>query len=162
MFVCPKYRAYLGRYWGNRTKSRSCKYPEHKGERKAARTDRAFTLRVSREVMEMFGLLVPVGASEYLPLTSSVIFFLIWKNWDSWTTYLISEFSHHSAWFISALCNSCRKAHYKGAQCQKLQCESDAVLPSRYLYKFVCFVKHDVQLKTHLSSVVFIGRTQFC
>ena len=76
MFVCPKHRAYLGQYWGNQTKSRSCKYPEHKGERKAARTDRAFTLRVSREVMEMFGLLVPVGARDYLPLNSSVIFFL--------------------------------------------------------------------------------------
>ena len=76
MFVCPKHRAYLGQYWGNQTKSRSCKYPEHKGERKAARTNRAFTLRVSREVMEMFGFLVPVGAREYLPLNSSVNFYL--------------------------------------------------------------------------------------
>ena len=76
MFVCPKHRAYLGQYWGNQTKSRSCKYPEHKGERKAAKTDRAFTLRVSREVMEMFGVLVPVGAREYLPLTFSVTFYL--------------------------------------------------------------------------------------
>ena len=62
-------------YWGNQTKSRSCKYPEHKGERKAARTDRAFTLKVSREVMEMFGVLVPVGAREYLPLKFSVTVF---------------------------------------------------------------------------------------
>ena len=30
MFVCPKHRAYLGQHWGNQTKSRSCKYPEHK------------------------------------------------------------------------------------------------------------------------------------
>ena len=75
MFVCPKHRAYLGQYWGNQTKSRACKYPEHKGERKAARTDRAFTLRVSREVMEMFGVLVPVGAREYLPLNFSVTFY---------------------------------------------------------------------------------------
>ena len=76
MFVCPKHRAYLGQYWGNQTKSRSCKYPEHKGERKAARTDRAFTLRVSREVMEMFGGLVPVGTREYLPLNFTVTFYL--------------------------------------------------------------------------------------
>ena len=76
MFVCPKHIAYLGQYWGNQTKSRSCKYPEHKGERKAARTDRAFTLKVSREVMEMFGVLVPVGAREYLPLNFSVTFYL--------------------------------------------------------------------------------------
>ena len=76
MLVCPKHRSYLGQYWGNQTKSRSCKYPEHKGERKAARTDQAFTLKVSREVMEMFGVLVPVGAREYLPLNFSVTFYL--------------------------------------------------------------------------------------
>ena len=76
MFVCPKHRAYLGQYWGNQTKSRSCKYPDHKGERKAARTDREFTLKVSREVMEMFGVLVPVGAREYLSLNFSVTFYL--------------------------------------------------------------------------------------
>ena len=29
-------------------------------------------LKVSREVMEMFGVLVPVGAREYLPLKFSV------------------------------------------------------------------------------------------
>ena len=76
MFVCPKHCAYLGQHWGNQRKSRSCKYPEHKGERKASRTDRAFTLKVSREVMEMFGVLVPVGAREYLPLNFSVSFYL--------------------------------------------------------------------------------------
>ena len=77
MFVCPKHRAYLGQYWGNQTKSRSCKYPEPKGKRKAARTDRAFTLKVSTEVMEMFGVLVPVGAwREYLLLNFSVTFYL--------------------------------------------------------------------------------------
>ena len=76
MFVCPMHRAYLGQYWENQTKSRPCKYPEHKGERKAARTDQSFSLRVSREVMEMFGVFVPAGAREYLPLNSSVIFSL--------------------------------------------------------------------------------------
>ena len=57
--VCPKHRAYLGQYWGNQTKLSSCKYPGHKGEHRAVRTDRAFTLKVSREVMEVFG--VPVS-----------------------------------------------------------------------------------------------------
>ena len=66
--VCPKHRAYLGQYWGNQTKLSSCKYPDHKGEHRAVRTDRAFTLKVSREVMEVFGVLVPVGAREYLPI----------------------------------------------------------------------------------------------
>ena len=76
MFVCPKHCAYLGQYWGNQTKSRSCKYPEHKGSCKAAKTDGVVTLRVSREVMEMFGVLVPVGTREYLPLNFSVTFYL--------------------------------------------------------------------------------------
>ena len=76
MFICPKHCAYLGQYWRNQTKSRSCKYPEHKGERKAARTDRAFTLKVSWEVMEMFGVLVPLGVREYVPLNFSVTFYL--------------------------------------------------------------------------------------
>ena len=62
-------------FWPNGKHPRTCKYPEHKGERKAARTDRAFTLRVSREVMEMFGVLVPVGAREYLALNFSVTFY---------------------------------------------------------------------------------------
>ena len=78
MFVCPKHRAYLGQYWGNQTKSRACKYPEHKGEHKAARTDWAVTLRVSREVIKMFSVLVPVSAHEYLPLKFSVTFY--WKE----------------------------------------------------------------------------------
>ena len=51
---------------------------------------------------------------------------------------------------------------YKRAQSQKPQCESDAVLPARYVHEFVCFFKHDVQLKTRLSSVVFIVKMQFC
>ena len=76
MFVCPKHRAYLGQHWRNQAKSRSCKYPEHKGELKAVRTDREFSMKVSREVMEMFGVLVPVGAREYLPLNFSATFYL--------------------------------------------------------------------------------------
>lgn len=68
MLVSPKHRAYLGQYWENQTKLSSCKYPGHKGEHRAVRTDRAITLKVSREVMEVFGVLVPVGAREYLPI----------------------------------------------------------------------------------------------
>ena len=33
-------------------------------------------MKVSREVMEMSGVLVPVGAREYLPLNFSVTFYL--------------------------------------------------------------------------------------
>ena len=53
---------------GKSDKVKLCKYPDHKGEHRAVRTDRAFTLKVSREVMEVFGVLVPVGAREYLPI----------------------------------------------------------------------------------------------
>ena len=74
MFVCPKHRAYLGQYWGNQTKLRSSIYPDHKGEHRAARTDRAFTLKVSREVMEVFGVVVPVRAREYLPSFSITLY----------------------------------------------------------------------------------------
>jgi len=101
MFVCPKHRAYLWQYWRNQTTSRSCKYPEHKGERKAARTDWAVTLRVSMEVMEMFGVLAPVGTHECLPLNFSVTFyFKELRPMNKWTTYLMSEYSHHSACFL--------------------------------------------------------------
>ena len=63
--ICAKHRAYLGQYWGNQTKTSSCRYPEHKGERKCGKTDRAFSVKLSREVMEVFGVLVPVGAPKY-------------------------------------------------------------------------------------------------
>ena len=65
MVICAKHRAYLGQYWGNQTKTSSCRYPEHKGERKCGKTDRAFSVKLSREVMEVFGVLVPVGARKY-------------------------------------------------------------------------------------------------
>ena len=63
--ICAKHRAYLGQYWGNQTKTSSCRYPEHKGERKCGKTDRAFSVKLLREVMEVFGVLVPVGARKY-------------------------------------------------------------------------------------------------
>ena len=61
--ICTKHRAYLSQYWGNQTKTSSCRYPEH--ERKCGKTDRAFSVKLSREVMEVFGVLVPVGARKY-------------------------------------------------------------------------------------------------
>ena len=44
--------------------------------RESAKQRGLITLRVSREVIEMFGFLVPVGAREYLPLNSSINFYL--------------------------------------------------------------------------------------
>ena len=86
-----------GKSWGNQTKSRSCKNPEYKGQRKAASTDRAFTLKASREVMEMFGVLAPVYAREYLPLNFSVTFYLKELRLMNNLFNLMSEYSHHSA-----------------------------------------------------------------
>ena len=65
MMICTKHRAYLGQYWGNQTKTSSCRYPEHKGERKCGKTDQAFSVKLSREEMEVFGVLVPDGACKY-------------------------------------------------------------------------------------------------
>ena len=76
MFVCLKHRAYLGQNWRNQTNLSEGKYPDHKGKHRAARTDRAFTLKVSREMMDVFGVLVPVGAREYLPIFFSMTLYL--------------------------------------------------------------------------------------
>ena len=65
MMICAKHRAYLSQYWGNQTKTSSYRYPEHKGERKCGKTDAGFSVKLSREVMEVFCVLVPVGARKY-------------------------------------------------------------------------------------------------
>jgi len=63
MFVCPKHRNGLGKYW-NCTKS-CCQHPVHKGKREAVKGDRVFSTRLARDVFEVFGITVPVGSREY-------------------------------------------------------------------------------------------------
>ena len=52
MFVCSKHRAQLGQYW---SKPNACKYPGHKAEHKAAKTDRTFTLAIVQDFGKCLG-----------------------------------------------------------------------------------------------------------
>ena len=62
MFICAKHRAHLGQYWSI---PNACKHPGHKGGKKAAKTNRAFTLAIAQDVWKVFGVEVPVGARKY-------------------------------------------------------------------------------------------------
>ena len=65
MMVCPRHRANLGQYWGNQTRKTPCQYPEHKGKIEGVKSDRAFTVKLEKEVKDLFGVIVPVGSREY-------------------------------------------------------------------------------------------------
>ena len=68
MFVCPKHRNSLGKYW-NCTKS-VCQHPEHRGKCEAVKGDRVFNANLARDVFEVFGITVTVGSREYYFLIS--------------------------------------------------------------------------------------------
>ena len=63
MLVCSRHRRNLGVYWRAKT---VCQYPEHKGTQERAKCDRTFTLKLVKEVNNIFGVLVPIGSREYL------------------------------------------------------------------------------------------------
>ena len=63
MFVCPKHRGGLGKYW-YRTKS-VCQHPEHKGKLEGVKGDRVFNVRLSKDVFDVFGIIIPIGSREY-------------------------------------------------------------------------------------------------
>jgi hypothetical protein len=63
MLVCSRHRGNLGVYWRGRT---VCQYPEHKGTQERAKCDRAFTLKLVKEVSNIFGLIVPIGSRKYV------------------------------------------------------------------------------------------------
>ena len=60
MMVCPRHRANLGLYWGNQTRRTPCQYPGHKGKIEGVKSDRAFTVKLAKEVKDLFGVIVPV------------------------------------------------------------------------------------------------------
>ena len=66
MMVCPRHCANLGKYWGNQTRRTPCQYPEHKGKIEGVKSDRAFTVKLAKEVKDLFGVIVPVGSRGYL------------------------------------------------------------------------------------------------
>jgi hypothetical protein len=63
MLVCSSHRGNLGVHWRGRT---VCQYPEHKGTQERAKCDRAFTLKLVKEVNNIFEVIVPIGSREYL------------------------------------------------------------------------------------------------
>ena len=63
MLVCSRHRGNLGVHWRGRT---VCQYPEHKGTQERAKCDRAFTLKLVKEVNNIFEVIVPIGSREYL------------------------------------------------------------------------------------------------
>ena len=64
MFVYPRHRANLGKDWGNQTGRTACQYPVHKAQQKGVKSDRAVTVRIAREVKEVFDITIPVGSRE--------------------------------------------------------------------------------------------------
>lgn len=64
IFVCPKHRASLGKYFQSKT---VCQYPGHTAKSKTkAKTTRVFNVQVSKEVLAISGLLIPVGSRKYI------------------------------------------------------------------------------------------------
>ena len=63
MLVCSRHRRNLGVYWRGRT---VCQYPKHKGTQERAKCDRAFILKLVKEVNNIFGVIVPIGSREYV------------------------------------------------------------------------------------------------
>ena len=64
MFVCPRHRANVGKDWGNPTGRTACRYPDHKGKQTCIKNDRVVIVKIAREVMEGFGVAIPVGSRE--------------------------------------------------------------------------------------------------
>lgn len=62
-FVCPKHRGSLGKYWSNA--KTACQYPEHKGKKQAVKGNRVFNVQISKDVREIFGMLIPIGSREF-------------------------------------------------------------------------------------------------
>ena len=63
MFVCPKHRGYLGKYW--KCTIIVCQHPEHKGKPERVKGDRVFNVRLARGVCEDFGITVAVGSRKF-------------------------------------------------------------------------------------------------
>ena len=63
MLVCSRHRRNLGVYWRGRT---VCQYPENKGRQERAKPDQAFTLKLVKEVNNIFGVIVLIGSRVYV------------------------------------------------------------------------------------------------
>ena len=63
MFVCPKHRGRLGKYWYC-TKT-VCQHPDHKGKLEEVKGDRVFNVRLAKDIFDVFGIIIPIGSREY-------------------------------------------------------------------------------------------------
>lgn len=63
MFMCPRHLGNLRMCW-KCTKS-VCQYLEHKEKQKAVKGDRVFNVQPSRDVNDVFGIIILVGSREY-------------------------------------------------------------------------------------------------
>ena len=77
MLVCPRHRANLGKEWGNQTGRTACPYPDYQGKLKGVKSDRAVTVKIAREVMEVFGITIPVGSRELQLLITFCLFVFV-------------------------------------------------------------------------------------
>ncbi|KAL9954031.1 hypothetical protein ACROYT_G041519 [Oculina patagonica] len=59
MFICPKHRHSLGKYWKQR---RPCQYPTHRGGKKAIKSRDVINVRMAKEIMKLHGVVVPIGS----------------------------------------------------------------------------------------------------
>ena len=59
MFICPKHRHSLGKYWKQR---RPCQYPTHRGGKKAIKSRNVVNVRMAKEIMKLHGVIVPIGS----------------------------------------------------------------------------------------------------
>ena len=69
MLVCSRHRGNLGVYWRGRT---VCQYPDHKGTQERFKCDRSFTVKLVKEVNNIFGIIVPIGSREYIYLIEGI------------------------------------------------------------------------------------------
>ena len=62
MQICSTHRSKLGRRW---RPLRSCQYPGHTGAAQKYKKPRVINLQMSREVQDLYGILVQIGSRKY-------------------------------------------------------------------------------------------------
>lgn len=59
LYICPKHRHSLGKFWQAR---KTCQYPNHKGSKAAVKGRDVCNLAMSKVIHQAYGVLVPVGS----------------------------------------------------------------------------------------------------
>ena len=81
MLVYQRHRANLGKEWGNETGRIACPYPDYhdQGKPKGVKSDREVTVKIAREVMEVFGITIPFGSRELQLLITFCLFVFVYS-----------------------------------------------------------------------------------